>query len=458
MPWAVWLAPSYVFLAAGIAVGIAGIAALVATPHLGIKSAILALFSALAGGAVVTAFIVRSALPSIERTLAQHRLRASTAEEQYRSIFENAVEGIFQTTPEGRYLKANPMLAQIYGYNTPEELIVSLTDIGSQLYVDDHRRTEFRELLQSTDVVLNFDSQVRRRDGQEIWIRENARALRDTRGQLIGYEGTVLDITARKAAQEELAKSRKQERVTAARIQQTLLLADPPDHLPWFKIGVISQPSQAIDGDFYDFYCYDNDCIDVIIGDVMGKGIPAALLGAGIKSGYLRAVAQLLHTDRRTRLPRPEAVMTAMHNEMSAHFIGLEFFATVCYLRFDNLARTVTYVDCGHAKTIHCHVDGRTTFLESDCLPLGFSAKEIYKERIEHFQPGDLFLCYSDGVTEAQCADGEMFGLERLKALVEAHKDDSPQLIADQIKKAVMEYACADALGDDLTVIAIRVQ
>ncbi|WP_017719113.1 EAL domain-containing protein [Kamptonema formosum] len=128
------------------------------------------------------------------------------AEQKYRSIFENAVEGIFQTTPDGRYLTANPMLARIYGYDSPAELISTLTDIQRQLYADPNRRLQFMRLLQEDDAVWDFESQVYRKDGSVIWISENARAIRDARGELLGYEGTVADITGRKQAEIELHK------------------------------------------------------------------------------------------------------------------------------------------------------------------------------------------------------------------------------------------------------------
>ncbi|MBD0361983.1 MAG: EAL domain-containing protein, partial [Coleofasciculus sp. C3-bin4] len=127
------------------------------------------------------------------------------AEAKYRSIFENALEGIFQTTTDGHYVSANPALARLYGYSTPAELIARLTDIEHQLYVEPERRAEFIRLLQEHDAALEFESQVYRKDGSVIWISENARAVRDIHtGELLYYEGTVEDITERKLAKEQL--------------------------------------------------------------------------------------------------------------------------------------------------------------------------------------------------------------------------------------------------------------
>ncbi|WP_199246491.1 diguanylate cyclase domain-containing protein [[Phormidium] sp. ETS-05] len=128
------------------------------------------------------------------------------AEQKYRSIFENSVEGIFQTTPDGRYLNANPMLARIYGYATPEALMAELQDIQHQLYVEPSRRAQFQQLLQETDAVWGFESQIYQKDGTKIWISENARAIKDSNGALLCYEGTVVDITQRKVAEAQLQR------------------------------------------------------------------------------------------------------------------------------------------------------------------------------------------------------------------------------------------------------------
>jgi len=139
--------------------------------------------------------------------LKQAQERLERAEANYRGIVENAVDGIFQTTPDGHYLSANMALARIYGFESPEELISKRTDIEHQLYVDPNRRHDFAETLQQSDKLDKFESQVYRRDGSVIWISENARAVRSPAGKLLYYEGTVEDVSARKAAEEQLSRA-----------------------------------------------------------------------------------------------------------------------------------------------------------------------------------------------------------------------------------------------------------
>ncbi|WP_228014749.1 sensor histidine kinase [Fortiea sp. LEGE XX443] len=126
------------------------------------------------------------------------------AEAKYRSIFENAIEGVFQSSPDGRYITANPALAKIYGYSFPEEVTANFTDIENQLYVDPNRRAEFVRLIEKYGIVSEFESQIYRQDGSIVWISEKAYAVRNPEGKLLYYEGLIEDITQRKQAEEAL--------------------------------------------------------------------------------------------------------------------------------------------------------------------------------------------------------------------------------------------------------------
>jgi diguanylate cyclase (GGDEF)-like protein/PAS domain S-box-containing protein len=136
-----------------------------------------------------------------ERCRRETLLRQTEA--SYQSIFDNALEGIFQTSPEGRYLKANPALARLYGYGSPEEAIAALQDVSQQLYVDARRRQEYIERIEQEGCVTNFEYQIRRRDGALLWLSETSYAVRDEGGKLLHYEGIVEDITAQKVAAEQ---------------------------------------------------------------------------------------------------------------------------------------------------------------------------------------------------------------------------------------------------------------
>ncbi|MGA9382129.1 MAG: PAS domain S-box protein, partial [Phormidium sp.] len=141
-----------------------------------------------------------------DRKRAEAALKES--ERKYHSIFDHATEGIFQTTIDGIFLSANPALATIYGYDSPDLLMEKLN--AKQLYVDFKSREDFIKNLEIQGVLLEFEAQIYRQDGSIIWISENARAVRDKKGNLLYYEGTVKDITRRKETEEALRKSELQ--------------------------------------------------------------------------------------------------------------------------------------------------------------------------------------------------------------------------------------------------------
>jgi adenylate cyclase len=142
-----------------------------------------------------------------DRKEAEEALRI--AEERYHSIVENAIDGIFQSTPAGRYLSVNPALAKMYGYASPQELMESVHNIALQVYVDPNRRQEFIAEIEANHAVSGFESRIYRKDGSTIWISETARGVRDSTGKLLYCEGIVSDITERVLVQEALKYQQK---------------------------------------------------------------------------------------------------------------------------------------------------------------------------------------------------------------------------------------------------------
>jgi PAS domain S-box-containing protein len=165
---------------------------------------------------------------AIERELrdAEVRRERRQAEEKYRSIFENAVEGILQTTVDGRFLTANPAMARMLGYESPEELLGAISNIRDQLYVEPGRREEFYQLALRDGFVRGFEVQMYRKDGDTVWVSANARAIYDAGGSISGYEGTVENITERKRAEEALRQIREAERRRIARELHDVVLQD----------------------------------------------------------------------------------------------------------------------------------------------------------------------------------------------------------------------------------------
>jgi PAS domain S-box-containing protein len=138
------------------------------------------------------------------------KIKLRDAEAKYRGMFENAIEGIYQSTPDGRYLAVNAALARMYGYETPEEMMAAVSDIQAQIYVDPEYRRRFKEEIESAGVVRALEYRVRRRDGTTLWISESARAVRGADGSIRYYEGFIEDINERKTSEAERLRLEKQ--------------------------------------------------------------------------------------------------------------------------------------------------------------------------------------------------------------------------------------------------------
>ncbi len=198
-----------------------------------------------------------------ERKRRQERLL--DAEEKYRGMFENAVEGIYQSTPDGRYLAVNPALARMYGYEFPAEMLNQVSDIQNQIYVDPAFRERFKREVEQSDLVRGLEYQVRRRDGSVIWISERARVVRDAKGDVRYYEGFIDDITQRKQAEADRARLEKQ-------VVQTQ------------KMEAMGTLAGGIAHDFNNILCAMRGLTELALGDTLLAGLTRKNLESVLKS------------------------------------------------------------------------------------------------------------------------------------------------------------------------------
>ncbi|MEN9202151.1 MAG: PAS domain S-box protein [Thermostichus sp. DG_1_6_bins_120] len=179
---------------------------------------------------------------------------------RYRQLFENAIEGIFQTTLEGKYLVANPALARIFGYDSPEDLMHNVSDIGSQLYTDAEQHVEFVQRMLTEGQVVDLERQVCRKDGKLIWVALNARTIYDDQGKPLYFEGFITDITAAHQLKERQQQSEEALRESEFRFLQ---LASNTQQLFWIttvyskELLYVSPACEAIWGRSVE-ECYAN--------------------------------------------------------------------------------------------------------------------------------------------------------------------------------------------------------
>ncbi len=255
----------------------------------------------------------------------------------------------------------------------------------------------------------------------------------------------------------ELARAREHEAFIAAKIQQTLLIGRPPSDFEGLRIAELTIPSLKIDGDFYDFFRVNDRCIDLVVGDVMGKGIPAALLGAAAKNHFLRILYELVG-ECGDRHPTPAAIVAAVQRKLIDRLEELQNFITLCYARFDLEERRLIYVDCGHVRTIHYHREsGDCRLVHGGNMPIGFPETEPYIQKEYPLSPGDLFFFYSDGLTEARNPDGEFYGESRVAADVRQFRDALPGAIIEGVRHNIVSFTGTEVFSDDFTCVVVRI-
>jgi len=263
------------------------------------------------------------------------------------------------------------------------------------------------------------------------------------------------DRSVRKGEALALAKARDYEVAIGARIQRALLLGRPEREYAAFELASMTLPSQKIDGDFMDFFDCGGDVLDIMIGDVMGKGIPAALTGAAARNVFARA-RTAPPGEQGTRPLPVRSIVAAAEKRIAGKLMEVKTFFTLVYGRLDGGAGLFRFVDCGHTSVIHYERrGGRCWRLKGANAPMGFMLEQDYVEYAVPVDRGDLLFLYSDGITEATDSEGEPFGEARLLKLIRSSAELSAADLLEKIKQITFSYA-AGRFNDDVTGIAVR--
>lgn len=249
------------------------------------------------------------------------------------------------------------------------------------------------------------------------------------------------------------------------RINEELLMGKIPQNFKGMSIAATTIPSQEIDGDFFDFYQPQDQLLDLAVGDVMGKGIAAALVGTALKTQLQRFAMPFTQSKYceqgsvwQDDLLTPKEILEKTHEAITQQLMLLEYFVCLFYGRFNLEKRTFTFVDCGSTKPLYYNAKRKqTTFLKGNNIPIGMVSKKSYSQMEIPFNEGDLFVFYSDGVTECRSPLKELFGDERLFKLVDANFHRSPQELMNLIKSTVVDFSKKEKFDDDLTVIIVKI-
>ena len=296
-------------------------------------------------GAVIT-FLDISLRKAAEREL-----------QEFKVILDTLDDPVYLLSPADgyRFRYANAAACRHYGLPESDLLTKSVPDLDPNYSLADLDAL-WTQIKEGRKMI--FETLHRRATGETVPVKISANRIDLGGTAFIG--GIIEDITGRRQAEAALETARRQEEEYGSLIQKSLLLGSPPRYHPRVRMGAVSLASREIDGDFFDFPLQDDELLDVVVGDVMGKGFHAALVGAGLKSHFPRAMTRLLLGNPAGTVPTPEQIVMRVHRDLTDHLIALDSFVTLFYARFDFSAQALSFVDCGHTHAIHYQSDTDT--------------------------------------------------------------------------------------------------
>lgn len=373
-------------------------------------------------------------------------------ETERQALDEHAIVSIADA--EGFITYANDKLLAISGFRR-EELVGKKYREFWQETLTNAVLQQFRSCF-AQQKVWHGETVHPRKGGGRYWAATSVVPVFDLTGKLEKLITVQTDISSRRDAEIALGLVHDGELEIGKRIQQALLVTPATQPHAELWLSTFNQASRGIDGDFFDLIKVGVDAIDIIAGDVMGKGIPAALMGAATKLQFSRSIAELLLRQKPgSGLPQPKDIVTAVNVAMAPHLQALDAFVTLVYLRIDLKANTVTWVGCGHEEPLLVDTRDNTRLLRNQHPPIGLFLNEQYVQNELALLEGDaLFLC-SDGASDAVLSNGERIGRDRVNATVahHVHAYQDPAMVLHAVRRDLLLEGVT--IVDDLTMVML---
>jgi len=406
------------------------------------------------GSEVISAILVGTDIT--ERKRMEEALE--TSEAKLRAIFDTAVNGIITIDEAGLIESYNTSAARIFGYDPEEVIGKNLNLLMPEPYHSQHDGYIHNYINTGIARVIGIGQETKgqRKDGtifpMELAVSEVI--LNERRW----FTGVIRDITERVEAEEirthlenELRQAYEKiqrELDLAAEIQTSLLPRNNPSY-DGFDCATSFIPARYVSGDIYDFISFDDDNCFITLADIAGKGIPAALLTFTTHS--------LLRTEIRLN-KSPKDILSNINSSMYDDLTQSEMFITMFTGKLNTRLGRLTFANAGHTEILWWQYgNNKCVSLPASGLPIGIIADAPITEETIALRPGDMLVFYSDGITEAENPQGELFGIERLKKILTDQPYRPASDMSQLITEAIEDFQVVSTFSDDITLIVLKV-
>ncbi len=383
------------------------------------------------------------------------------SEERFSQMAEMTGEWLWEQDCKGYYSYSSAAVKQILGYR-PDEVIgkhytqfLTAKDQASQ-----------QHYAQSRQPFYGLTNHYRHKDGHQVLTESTGLPLIDTTGKLLKWRGVDRDITAKKAAEQQIRSTQialaiTQSEINIAQKIQISLLPSAPIKTADFEVTGICLPAEQIGGDYFDYFFRDETHLDMVIADVSGHSIGPALFMVEVRSA-IRAQAQ--------RSGNASEILKILNDFLYDDLNKTDYFITLFYLQYNITTQQLSIANAGHpppllfkSSQIDNTRDSKQSLaqrgcqlLDADGLILGIRKNITFEQKTLTLTAGDLLLIYTDGLIEAESPEGEFFGIERVSDTFIRNAQNSPQHIITAILNALKQFCRKTTFNDDITLMVFK--
>jgi len=257
-------------------------------------------------------------------------------------------------------------------------------------------------------------------------------------------------------SEDALKQAHEKELLIGSKIQKTILTNLPPADMKGLEIAQMLIAAKHVGGDFTDYYMHNSHTVDVVIADVMGKGVPGALLGAAVKHALYKTVHQTLPSPKNP--PSVADIINQTNRNIVHELISLEQFVTLLYLRINTADMKMEMVDCGHSLALWYQAStDKLQKLHSTNMPIGFVDREKFTQSTYDISAGDIIVLYTDGIPDTTNTAGKIYGQSRIEQVFMEYRNESAEMILHAIQNDLQAFMGIQPQKDDFSCVVIKI-